>query len=174
MYKAIVISSIGLLETFNADVTSYVNVACLEISPNETDEGVKESTQTQTALGNTNQDYFTRLCAMCPEIDSLRYTLKDLDLGAGDRLDFPNLVVEKIRATQGDLVKLAFWARQRAEMIASAEMQSRWLFREIDLHGMDEELADWVNLGSGRILNAVGSRRPKPINLNSKKREAFG
>ncbi|KAF3455682.1 hypothetical protein FNV43_RR00324 [Rhamnella rubrinervis] len=104
------------------------------------------------------------------EIDSLHYTLNDL--GAGDRFDFPNLVVEKARTNHGDLAKLSAWARQGAEMIACG-LQSRRI-REIDLHGMGEELADWLNLGSGRILNAVGSGRPKPIRLNSKKREAFG
>ncbi|KAF3447923.1 hypothetical protein FNV43_RR08630 [Rhamnella rubrinervis] len=74
-----------------------------------------------------------------------------------------NLVVEKARENQCDIANLRTLARRGAEPIASIEIHRRRQFRELDLHGMEDDLAIWLNIGSDRVHEAVGLGRPKAI-----------
>ncbi|KAF3434522.1 hypothetical protein FNV43_RR21607 [Rhamnella rubrinervis] len=109
-------------EAFNTDKTAYSPI--LENSVETTVEFAEDISAGQDSMISflsksvVGRDYYESIRVMCPNINSLSFTINKLFLGGV--IDFQNLVSEKVRKHHYNVFQLSLWARHGLELLALA------------------------------------------------------
>ncbi|KAF3431776.1 hypothetical protein FNV43_RR26512 [Rhamnella rubrinervis] len=165
---------IAEIKTFNGAATDHNQISSLVNTEKEVDKVsaiIDYNLGTPTEMNQICIDYFESIKAMCPEVDTLNFTIKDRFTGGV--VDFQKLVIDKVRLQHYNMSQLSVWARKGIDMLAAAENYRRRKVSELELSDLEMEEADWLGIGKGRIKQAFGLSKASPVKLSSRKREAL-